>query len=270
MALARSGACPRFFCLTGEYPCRIFNLCSVIDRGTPVMCFGSHAKISRFLCKSAHTAALPVSDSDPPIDTSCSGAECGGVVDGDNSAVDGGSLASRGVDGPRVSLKILSFINALLWRWRSLWMQCSYQFVSDAPPSMYLSVVCRDRFFYLDGKVAPPLRYQQLTWEKRATSIAKNCACSCSAPLFIFTFFDVLHQVIQSAFLNNCQLVDSWTPHLVVWPLHAMITHSITFPRSYALLEAHWRWFGKFATSLRVFFEVTCQWGVTWVPRPPL
>ncbi|GJV33809.1 hypothetical protein Tco_1394209 [Tanacetum coccineum] len=28
---------------TKEYPCRIFNLCSVIDRGTPVMCFGSHA-----------------------------------------------------------------------------------------------------------------------------------------------------------------------------------------------------------------------------------
>ncbi|GJT83469.1 hypothetical protein Tco_1057811 [Tanacetum coccineum] len=44
MALARSGACPRFFCLTGEYPCRIFNLCSVIDRGTPIMCFGSHCK----------------------------------------------------------------------------------------------------------------------------------------------------------------------------------------------------------------------------------
>nr|GFC83950.1 hypothetical protein [Tanacetum cinerariifolium] len=29
------------------------------------MCFGSHAKISRFLYKSAHVAALPLSDSDP-------------------------------------------------------------------------------------------------------------------------------------------------------------------------------------------------------------
>nr|GEY92431.1 reverse transcriptase domain-containing protein [Tanacetum cinerariifolium] len=86
MALARSGACPRFFCRTREYPCHIFSLCSVIERGTPVMCFGSHAKISRFLSKSTHIAALPLSDSDPPIDTSCSG-RYDGVVDGDNAAV---------------------------------------------------------------------------------------------------------------------------------------------------------------------------------------
>nr|GFC20698.1 hypothetical protein [Tanacetum cinerariifolium] len=84
MALARSGACPCFFCRTREYPCRIFSLCSVIERGTPVMCFGSHAKISRFLCKTAHIAAMSLSDSDLHIDTSYSG-RYGGVVDGDNA-----------------------------------------------------------------------------------------------------------------------------------------------------------------------------------------
>ncbi|GJR13340.1 reverse transcriptase domain-containing protein [Tanacetum coccineum] len=72
-----------------EYPCRIFNLCSVIDRGTPVMCFGSHANISRFLCKSAHTAALPVSDSDPTdellLASGLERAAGGGVVDGRRS-----------------------------------------------------------------------------------------------------------------------------------------------------------------------------------------
>ncbi|GJT71042.1 hypothetical protein Tco_1030328 [Tanacetum coccineum] len=39
--------CPRFFCLLGSI-LSDFQLCSVIDRGTQVMCLRSHAKISRF------------------------------------------------------------------------------------------------------------------------------------------------------------------------------------------------------------------------------
>nr|GFB59092.1 hypothetical protein [Tanacetum cinerariifolium] len=37
IALVRSGACPLFFCRTGEHPSRTLSLCSATDRGTPVM-----------------------------------------------------------------------------------------------------------------------------------------------------------------------------------------------------------------------------------------
>ncbi|GJT22428.1 hypothetical protein Tco_0892365 [Tanacetum coccineum] len=107
MALRRSGAALVFFCLRGvslsAFPTYVLDL----DRGTP-SCVLVPAKISKvFLCKSAHTSpTYPIRPATPRSILLVPGG--GGVLyDGDNSAVDGNFLASRGPWmgwDPRVSL----------------------------------------------------------------------------------------------------------------------------------------------------------------------
>nr|GFC83794.1 hypothetical protein [Tanacetum cinerariifolium] len=68
--LVRSGACPLFFCRTGGHPSRTLSLCSAMERGTPVMSEGCHAKMSKFLFNREHNLVRHASDNDPPTTTS--------------------------------------------------------------------------------------------------------------------------------------------------------------------------------------------------------
>ncbi|GJV93796.1 hypothetical protein Tco_1541609 [Tanacetum coccineum] len=60
-----------FFCLTGEYPSRIFKRCSAIFRGTPVISAGFQAKISKFCLSKEHSSLRPFSVNVDPMATVC-------------------------------------------------------------------------------------------------------------------------------------------------------------------------------------------------------
>nr|GFB97568.1 hypothetical protein [Tanacetum cinerariifolium] len=55
-----------FFCRTGGHPSHTLSLCSAMERGTPVMSEGGHAKMSKFLFKREHNSVRPASNKDPP------------------------------------------------------------------------------------------------------------------------------------------------------------------------------------------------------------
>ncbi|GKA29657.1 hypothetical protein Tco_0715902 [Tanacetum coccineum] len=68
------GACPLFFCLTGEYPSRIFKRCSAMFRGMPVIIsWASRRNIQVFVCAMDHSLCDPFSVNVDPYGTVCSG-----------------------------------------------------------------------------------------------------------------------------------------------------------------------------------------------------